>query len=241
MYWWEDPAFGGERQSMGTYVSHCLEPLESRLLMAVIPVLNNDNSGAGSLRDAIAAAAAGDTIDLTALSGTITLSSQLTVSKNLTFAGPGRDRLALSGNGMTRVMSIEDGVSVHISDLTIERGRHSSGAGVYSLGDIVLDRVAFRGNVALQSSGFRGTGGALYVAGGNLTATDTEFTDNAAGHGGGALHFSEGNLSLLRSTFARNRVGGFGGDMSSVGGAITLFGTLHGSIVNSTISGNAAF
>jgi hypothetical protein len=44
-----------------------MEPLESRLLLAVHAVLNNDDSGAGSLRQAIADAVDWDTIDLGSL------------------------------------------------------------------------------------------------------------------------------------------------------------------------------
>jgi hypothetical protein len=42
---------------------------------AVILVTNTNDSGAGSLRAAIASAASGDTVDATGVSGTITLTS----------------------------------------------------------------------------------------------------------------------------------------------------------------------
>lgn len=217
-----------------------LEPLESRLLMAVIPVLNNNGFGAGSLYEAVASASSGDTIDLTGRTGTITVSGTLNISKTLTFVGPGRDLLTISGGDVYQVMRIDDPATVHISDLTIARGRYFGGGGaIQSRGDLVLDRVTFRGNASPNALG--GGGGAVYSFDGNLTATDTEFLDNTAGNAGGALNFTNGTIALLRSTFARNSVGHFGGNNGAYGGAIFLSGLVSGSIVNCTISGNATY
>jgi hypothetical protein len=59
-------------------------------------VTNNADSGAGSLRQAIADAASGDTINFAAtLNGqTITLASELLINKNLTVSGPEANLLA---------------------------------------------------------------------------------------------------------------------------------------------------
>lgn len=222
--------------------SRIIEPLEPRLLMAAISVLNNNDSGAGSLRDAIATAAAGDFISLNSVSGTITLLSPLNVTKDLTISGPGRDRLTLDGNQQTRVMIISAGVTAQISLLTIARGGGGSntfldGAGIYSSGNLVLNHVALRNNVSLR--GYGGLGGAIY-AGGGLTATDCEFLDNVAGASGGALYFTGGTLALKRCTFARNSAGGFGGDYLGSAGAMRIGGTTTGTILDCTISGNTA-
>ena len=66
---------------------------------ATITVTNTNDSGPGSLRQALASANNGDTINF-AVTGTIALgltSEVLGVTKNLTISGPGADRLSIDG------------------------------------------------------------------------------------------------------------------------------------------------
>ena len=55
---------------------------------ATLPVTNGADAGAGSLRQALVDAAPGDTIVFSGVS-TVTLASQLTLTKNVTLNGPG--------------------------------------------------------------------------------------------------------------------------------------------------------
>src|SRR6266851_5817915 len=65
----------------------------------VVTVMNTNDAGAGSLRQAIISAAAGDTIVFAAaVTGTIVLTTGLLdINKNLTIQGPGANVLAVSG------------------------------------------------------------------------------------------------------------------------------------------------
>src|SRR5690349_19334587 len=99
-----------------------LETLESRLLMAIIGVTNNDDAAEGSLRAAIDIAEPGDTISLAAISGQITLASQLSISKDLTIEGPGTAELTISGDDAVRVFDIWSETNVTISGLTVTHG-----------------------------------------------------------------------------------------------------------------------
>src|SRR4051812_27591550 len=92
-----------------------IESLEDRRLLSItVNTLLDEADGSIvdgdiSLRDAIAAAPAGETIDFS-VSGTITLTlSQLTINKSLTVNGPGVDKLKISGNNVSRIFSIDNG------------------------------------------------------------------------------------------------------------------------------------
>src|SRR5262249_16650523 len=114
------------------------ERLESRQLLSItVDTLVDENNGVGlgagtSLREAIAAAASGDTIDFS-VTGTISLSvgsgntnHQLTINKNLTINGPGANLLTIqafdptpatkNGDG-SRVFSIDNGNSGTLLDV----------------------------------------------------------------------------------------------------------------------------
>src|SRR5260370_40808953 len=73
---------------------------------ATITVSNTNDNGAGSLRQAIQDAAAGDTINF-AVTGTITLTkSELLITNSLSIDGAGATNLAISGNNVGRVFEI---------------------------------------------------------------------------------------------------------------------------------------
>ena len=70
----------------------------------IIVVTNTNDSGPGSLRDALATANDGDTIDATGISGTILLTSdELQLDHNVTINGSGAGSLAVNGNATFRV------------------------------------------------------------------------------------------------------------------------------------------
>jgi len=77
----------------------------SKALPATIIVVTNTNdSGPGSLRDALASANDGNTIDATGVSGTILLTSgELQITHDATINGPGAGNLAVNGNATFRV------------------------------------------------------------------------------------------------------------------------------------------
>jgi hypothetical protein len=102
---------------------------------ATLTVTSASDSGAGSLRDTIAAASAGDKIVFDArLTGrTITLTSgEIAIAKSLDIEGPGPSLLALSGNDASRIFNVgsvscgtivTDTIQVTIAGLTLTHGR----------------------------------------------------------------------------------------------------------------------
>ena len=88
---------------------------------ATITVTNLADSGAGTLRDRIATASPGDTINFGVV-GKVTLSSQLTISKNLRIDGLGVFFTQLSGNNSTRIFNITAGMAT-INSMLVSDGR----------------------------------------------------------------------------------------------------------------------
>jgi hypothetical protein len=104
--------------------------LEDRTALSVLSVLNNADSGAGSLRAAIAAAQSGDTIvfDPSLAYETITLSSgPLALSSNLMIDGPGDNLLAISGNHASQLFTLSGNAQVTLANLTLTGGMSSQG------------------------------------------------------------------------------------------------------------------
>src|SRR6266446_1662861 len=120
--------------SINLVVAGCLVMLASTLSAAAnITVTDTADNGPGTLREALASAANGDTIDATGVSGSILLTSgELLVANSVTILGPGPANLAVNGNAASRVFHIGSGTVVTIAGLTITNGRADSGGGIYT-------------------------------------------------------------------------------------------------------------
>src|SRR5262252_5385068 len=116
----------------------------------IIVVTNTNDSGPGSLRDALAIANDGDTIDASGVSGTILLTSgELQINRNLTINGPGAGSLAVSGNATLRVFE-NFAAAVTISGLTIMNGNSpdQDGGGILNHGGLTLLSSSIVSNVS---------------------------------------------------------------------------------------------
>jgi len=127
-----------------------------QLQAATITVTNTNDSGPNSLRQALANANDGDTINFAA-TGTIGLTSgELLVDKNVTISGPGTATLAVDGNFASRVFHIGSGKTVSISGLTVTHGNVASGNGGGILNDhaiLALLNSTVNGNHAHNAGG----------------------------------------------------------------------------------------
>jgi hypothetical protein len=214
----------------------CLEGLEDRCVPATDVVMNTFDSGAGSLRDTIAAAASGDTVTFAAgVTGTITLTSgHIAITKSLTVAGPGAAALAVSGNHSSRIFDLNTaGASVTISGLSLTGGNAVVGGAVRvnAADTLSLDHTVLSGNTA---SDF---GGALDLnSGATLLLTNSTVANNTAQLSGGAIAASGGTtVTIAGTTISGNSALSNGGGIvqgSSAGATLT--------IRDSTIAGNTA-
>src|SRR2546423_1817421 len=85
----------------------------------IITVTSVEDSGVGTLREALASAADGDTIDASSVAGTILLTGgELLVTNSVTILGPGPDTLTVAGNAASRVFRLNSNVVVRIENLT---------------------------------------------------------------------------------------------------------------------------
>lgn len=153
---------------------------------ATVVVANCDDSGPGSLRDAVATAVSGDTIDMGALTcSTITLTSGAIVIPvdDLELTGPGQDALTIDADFESHVLSTNR--SVEISDLTLTHGyRGPRGACLYAAGNAELTRVTVQACFADNMYSDDPTayaGGGVFV-GGNLTMTSSTLLSNGIKH-----------------------------------------------------------
>ena len=201
-----------------------LDPMEDRTLLSTLTVLNNHDSGAGSLRVTITAAHSGDTIDFAKSVHAITLTSgELTINKSLDIEGPGADKLTISGNKASRVFDIKAGETVTLAKETVTLANLTIADG--------LALVTSKQTVDL------GGGGILNEPGAVLTVDHVAFTGNQAQAknnvtsdvlGGGLLN--EGTAFVTFSTFTNNKALGGGVSFTndaiggSAGGAIDNFG-----------------
>ncbi|WP_448604179.1 choice-of-anchor Q domain-containing protein [Thermoleptolyngbya sp.] len=202
-------------------------------MSTIITVTTTADSGAGSLRAAIAQSANGATIRFAnSLQGkTITLTSgQITINRSITIDGTAAPGLTLSGNRTSRILKIADRANVTLRELTFKHGRaagnteESGGGGAIltsNSSELTVIRCRFQENAA-------GFGGAIYtgfrgrtvVQGSTFIANDGTLARQE--RGGGAIGTKSGGVLTIRnSRFLRNR-GINGGAINSLLGELTV-------------------
>ncbi len=192
---------------------------------AAITVANTNDSGAGSLRQAIAEAPPGETIVVPA--GTYTLTSEeLLILKPLTFVGAGAGETVVRGGGNFRLFLIVGATDVSIGGMTIRdgtlTGTSPQGVGLLATNtNLTLSGVVVTNNLANAD-------GAPGVKGGNASAA-------------GVL-VANGELRLIDSRVIGNRASAVGGAGAEGGRAeatgVLVVGPVQ--VVNSTISDNVS-
>src|ERR1043166_7724661 len=207
---------------------------------STITVTNTNDSGAGSLRQALADAIDGDTIDF-AGTGTIGLThGELLVTRNITISGPGAENLSINVNAKSRVFHVSSGETVTISGLTIANGHVSdNGGGIYNdHAMLTLSNCVVIGNSA-PSPYF---GGGIHNDGTNIAHATMQINNSLITNnsGGGiyndAIQAGTATLVITDSTLSNNS-----GDAINNDGWSCIFcgnGTTSVQITNSSITGN---
>ncbi len=220
-----------DAQGMGTIVNDD-QP-------ASLIVQNTNDSGTGSLRQVIADAPAGSTVTFSPtvfnVVRTITLASEIQITKSLTINGTGANLLALSGNNVTRVVRVQGNrLNVTLNDLTITRGSvtASIGGGILSNSGLTMNSCVIANNFASTSGG-----GVHLQPGATGIFTACTFTSNASASGGALFVEGTGNdlmLALTNCTISGNTATATGGALmhtAASGNSLTA-------LTNCTIANN---
>ncbi len=205
-----------------------------------ITVSSTADSGAGTLRAALASAANGDTIDASGVTGTILLTSgELLVTNSVTILGPGPANLAVNGSAASRVFHIAPSNTVTIASLTITNGSADAGGGIYTgPGALTVSNCTLSGNSATN-----GRGGGIYNYGNAgsapLTVSTSTLSGNSASVSGGGIYNngSSGSapLTVSHSTLTGNSAH-FGGGIYNNG----YNGSAPLTVSSSILSSNSA-
>ena len=194
---------------------------------ATLTVTNTDDSGAGSLRQKVLDASAGDTINFhPSLAGsTISLTSEINLDKNLTLDGSGLSyQVQVIATGSVRLFLVSTGVTVTIDRLYMGNSTAPTGGAIYNDGDLTVSNSTFAGSSAtslggaiynnssltIANSTFLGNlavglGGAIYAAASSSSnISNSTFWDNDALHGGGIASHSTSTTTVNNSTFSGN-------------------------------------
>jgi hypothetical protein len=216
-----------------------VELLESRDLPSTFTVLNTNDAGAGSLRDAVAQAnlaGGANTVDFNLGSGpqTITLTSgQLELSTGTTTIDGTGAAVTVSGNLTGRILQIDSGATGQLLGLTLTRGKVSDrGGAVLNLGTFLVADCTFSGN---QNTATTATGGGALDNLGTATLTGCTFQNNGEYLEGGAIADDAGaTLTVAGSSFQNNTCAHFAGAIWGAGSTSSI------TVSNSSFSGNFA-
>jgi len=226
-----------------------------------ITVINNSDSGAGSLRQAIIDANAtvvNEIIDFNFASGTsphtITLAAALptilnaSTAGNLAIIGLSASSITIDANkGNFSIFTIDTGANLTISRVTVTGANNSgNGGGFNNSGSLTVSNSTISGNSALGTN----KGGGIWNKG-TLSVSNSTISENSASYGGGMYSYpyycgcygssspfsnnAPDTVTVTNSTFS--------GNSATTGGGIFNFGTLNIAntiIANSTNGGDYA-
>lgn len=247
-------AISNRRFRLATVVLPLFLLAMSGLARANIIVVNSTNGGsvpapACTLQDAVVAASTAtavngcnagsgnDTIEFS-VTGTIATAGGLTLTNNtLSVDGPAGG-ITIDAGGNNPIF-LAFGGSLTLKDLMLTNGFEFFGGGaIRSTGSVTIDDCTFVNNTA-GNLALGGNGGAIFAQGGPVTITNSTFVNNTAiesteGGFGGAIFNDMTQMSITNSTFSGNHAFSGGALFNTLGGTVSL----HGTILADSTGGN---
>ena len=193
----------------------CLIPIS---YLPAATVTNSADAGLGTLRQAIADATSGDTIDFDVSVTHITLTSgELSLNKSLTIDGGGN--VTINSGGANRIFDLEgDSRTWNIYGLTMTNGL-ASGSGDETYGGCIRmiqynhANTCVISNCTISSCNADTRGGAIYLnkgtSSGLITVLDSIISGNSASNTGGGIYSS--SILEMNNVIVSNNVSENGG------------------------------
>ena len=216
-----------------------------------IIVANCDDAGTGSLRDAVAAAPSGATIDLAHLAcSTITLTTGFIAiaQDDLSLNGPGAAALTIDAGNASGVIRHAGAGTLSIGGVTLANGHYASastprGGCLYSAASLAVADATLTGCAVVGTSTENARGGGIYaradldLANSLVTSSHAQGTVVGGGARGGGV-FVGGRFDSESSTISHNLA--YSAPINSgVGGGATIVGPAL--IKRTTIFYNGAY
>jgi hypothetical protein len=198
-------------------------------------------------------AAVGDNTCILIDVGAGTHMANVNITRTVTIQGQGASNTIVDGNASGTVFSIQAGLVVTLTDMTITNGNGARGGGIYNYNSqLILNHVVISGNLAGDGLTFDTGGGGLYNYLGNVTINNSTIVSNTSREGdasdydegskGGGIFTYFGAVTLNNSTVSHNRAGDgssvSGGRGGFAGGIYALSATVR--LNTSTVSYNSA-
>ena len=167
----------------------------------------------------------------------------ITIDKNMNINGQSETGTIINGTDTSWIFSINSGIEVTISNLTLTNGTTSvdnSCGAILSNGTCTVNGCTFIGNTAITTDYLSGGGssGAIFAQYGNLTVNGCTFIGNTANWGGAI--FSNGTCTINDSNFTGNNATNGGGAIYAQIGTCTITGcTFTNNTVPTDIKGNS--
>jgi predicted outer membrane repeat protein len=167
---------------------------------AILTVTNTADNGPGTLRQALATAEDGDSINFSLpFPSTIRLTGgELLVTHSVEIGGPGADSLLVDGAGASRIFHVAGNNTVGISGLTLTNGYATGlfpdleGGGIYN------DQAALTVNYCVVTRNRAGLGGGIYNNAGTVSLSHCAVVGNgSSARGGGIVNANEQGKATL--------------------------------------------
>ena len=176
-----------------------------------IYVSNNtgsDTTGDGSptkpyqtIKKGISSLTTGGTIHIANGQYTGENNTNITINKNMNIIGESQTRTIINGTGTNWIFTINSGVTVILTNLTLTNATSTSRGAIYNQGDLTVTSCTFTNNTVTDNS--YGYGGAIYNEGTINSLSGCTFTNNTAAYHGGAI-YNRGTMILSGCNFTKN-------------------------------------